>query len=81
AAIGNVSVEVKRLANSQTLVSGTSYANSTTPIGQGSLTITLGAWVTDGAEDPNAPYNPASPPTYTSFTDKPGATPVTINIG
>ncbi|MEO6277108.1 flagellar filament capping protein FliD [Roseateles sp.] len=71
AAIGNVSVEVKNLASSQTLVSGTPFASSTTTVGQGSLTITLGAWATDGA----------NPPTYTGFTDKAGATAVTINIG
>jgi len=71
AAIGNVAVEVKSLASSQTLVSGTPYANSATTVGQGSLTITLGAWATDGAD----------PPAYTGFTDKAGATAVTINIG
>ncbi|PTT76217.1 flagellar hook protein [Pelomonas sp. HMWF004] len=68
AAIGNVSVEVKALAQSQTLVSGTPYASSTTTVGQGSLTITLGAWATDA--DGN-----------TTFTDKAGATAVTIEIG
>lgn len=71
AAIGNVSVDVKQLAQAQTLVSGTAYASSTTTVGQGSLTITLGTWATDGA----------TPPTYTGFTDKPGATAVTVNIG
>ncbi|HEY0954441.1 MAG TPA: flagellar filament capping protein FliD [Roseateles sp.] len=71
AAIGNVSIEVSKLAQSQTLVSGTPYAASTTIVGQGSLTITLGKWATDGAV----------PPTYTGFTDKAGATPITINIG
>jgi flagellar hook-associated protein 2 len=68
AAIGNVSVEVKALAQSQTLVSGTPYASSTTTVGQGSLTITLGAWGKD--VDGND-----------TFTDKAGATPVTIEIG
>ena len=68
AAIGNVSVEVKALAQSQTLVSGTPYANSTTAVGQGSLTITLGAWGKD--VDGND-----------TFTDKAGATAVTIEIG
>ena len=71
AAIGNVSVDVKKLAQAQTLVGGTSYASSSTTVGQGSLTITLGTWATDGAD----------PPTYTGFTDKAGATAVTINIG
>lgn len=71
AAIGSVAVSVSKLAQSQTLVSGTPYASSTTTVGQGSLTITLGKWTTDGAD----------PPTYTGFTDKAGATPITINIG
>lgn len=71
AAIANVAVDVKQLAQSQTLVSRTAYPNATTALGQGSLTITLGAWATDGAD----------PPTYTGFTDKAGATPITINIG
>lgn len=71
AAIGNVSVDVKKLAQAQTLVGGTSYASASTTVGQGSLTITLGTWATDGAD----------PPTYTGFTDKAGATAVTINIG
>lgn len=71
AAVGNVAVQVNQLASAQTLVSGTPYASSTTTVGQGSLTITLGAWATDGA----------TPPTFTGFTDKAGATPVTINIG
>ncbi|MDR7334980.1 flagellar filament capping protein FliD [Roseateles asaccharophilus] len=71
AAIGSVAVSVSKLAQSQTLVSGTPYAGSTTTVGQGSLTITLGKWATDGAD----------PPTYTGFTDKAGATPITINIG
>ena len=65
AAVGNVSIEVSKLAQSQTLVSGTPYASSTTTVGQGSLTITLGAWGSNN----------------TTFTDKAGATPITINIG
>lgn len=71
AAIGNVAITVQALAQSQTLVSSTPYASSSTVVGEGSLTITLGQWVTDGAD----------PPTYTGFNDKAGATPVTINIG
>jgi flagellar hook-associated protein 2 len=71
AAIGSVSVDVKKLAQAQTLVGTTSYASATTTVGQGSLTITLGSWATDGAD----------PPTYTGFTDKAGATAVTVNIG
>jgi flagellar hook-associated protein 2 len=65
AAIGNVSIEVSKLAQSQTLVSSTPYASSTTTVGQGSLTITLGAWGSNN----------------TTFADKAGATPITINIG
>ncbi|KQY86504.1 flagellar filament capping protein FliD [Pelomonas sp. Root1444] len=65
ASIGNVSIEVSKLAQSQTLVSGTPYASSTATVGQGSLTITLGAWGSNN----------------TTFTDKAGATPITINIG
>ena len=68
AAIGNVSVEVMKLAGAQTLVSGTPYAASTTPVGQGSMTITLGAWGKDADNNP-------------TFTDKAGATAVTINVG
>lgn len=74
ASVGNVSVDVKQLASSQTLVSGTPYANATTPVGQGSLTITLGAWAT--TKDANGTIT-----SYDGFTDKAGATPVTINIG
>jgi flagellar hook-associated protein 2 len=69
AAIGNVAVQVNQLAQSQTLVSGTPYTSSTATVGQGSLTITLGAWAKDA--DGN----------ITGFTDKAGATPVTIEIG
>jgi flagellar hook-associated protein 2 len=65
AAIGNVSIEVSKLAQSQTLVSSTPYASSTTTVGQGSLTITLGAWGSNN----------------TTFADKAGASPITINIG
>jgi len=65
AAIGNVSIEVSKLAQSQTLVSSTPYASSTTSVGQGSLTITLGAWGSNN----------------TTFADKAGASPITINIG
>lgn len=71
AATGNVSVRVDKLAQPQTLVSSTPYASSATVVGQGTLTITLGAWATDGA----------TPPTYTGFTDKAGVTPITVNIG
>jgi flagellar hook-associated protein 2 len=68
AAIANVAIDVKQLAQSQTLVSGSAYPNATTPLGQGSLTITLGAWGKDASNNP-------------TFADKAGATPLTINIG
>ncbi len=68
AAIGSVSVQVNQLASAQTLVSGTPFASAATTVGQGSLTITLGAWGSDGNGG-------------TTFTDKAGGTPVTINIG
>ncbi|MCY4743639.1 flagellar filament capping protein FliD [Pelomonas sp. UHG3] len=71
AAIGTVSVKVDALAQSQTLVSSNAVASATTTVGQGSLTITLGKWTTDGGD----------PPTYTGFTDKAGATPITVNVG
>lgn len=65
AAIGNLSVEVQALAQSQTLVGSTIYTNAQSTVGQGSLTITLGSWGANNA----------------SFTDKAGATPITVNIG
>ncbi len=68
AAIGNVSVQVSQLASAQTLVSGTPYASSTTTVGQGGLTITLGTWGTDSGG-------------ATTFAAKAGATPVSITIG
>lgn len=65
AAVANVSVSVSQLAQSQTLVSNAAYASSSTTVGQGSLTITLGSWSADNS----------------TFTNKAGATAVTINIG
>lgn len=67
AAIGNVRLEVFALAQSQSLASG-NYASSTATVGQGTLTIELGSWGSDG--------NGGS-----TFTSKAGKTPVTITIG
>ncbi|NCT81795.1 MAG: flagellar filament capping protein FliD [Comamonadaceae bacterium] len=64
AAIGNVSIQVDRLAQAQSLASG-SFANATSTVGQGTLTIELGSWDATG----------------TAFTSKAGKTPVTITIG
>jgi len=68
ASVGNVSVQVNQLAQAQTVVGTTAYASASTTVGQGSLTITLGAWGTDGNGG-------------TTFTDKAGATAITVNIG
>jgi flagellar hook-associated protein 2 len=67
AAIGNVSLEVFALAQSQSLASG-NFASSTATLGQGTLTIELGSWGSDG--------NGGS-----TFASKAGKTPVTITIG
>lgn len=67
AAVGNVSIEVSRLAQAQTLASGT-LSGSTATVGQGTLTIELGTWGSDG--------NGGS-----TFTSKDGKSPVTITIG
>ncbi|WP_422017180.1 flagellar filament capping protein FliD [Roseateles sp.] len=67
AAIGNVNLEVTKLAQAQSLASG-NYASSTATVGQGTLTIELGSWGSDG--------NGGS-----TFTSKAGKTPVTITIG
>jgi len=67
AAIGNVRLEVFALAQSQSLASG-NFASSTATVGQGTLTIELGSWGSDG--------NGGS-----TFTSKAGKTPVTITIG
>lgn len=63
-AVGNVTVQVDKLAQGQSLASG-NFAGSTATVGQGTLTIELGAWSTDGS----------------TFTSKAGKTPVTITIG
>ncbi|RZJ07243.1 MAG: flagellar hook protein [Rubrivivax sp.] len=74
AAVGNVSVEVKQLASSQTLVSGTPYANSTTVVGEGTLTVNLGTWARDVDGNPT---------TFTGKVDAEGAAiaPITVTIG
>lgn len=48
AAIGNVSLEVSSLAQSQSLASGR-FASSTATVGQGTLTIELGTWGANGS--------------------------------
>jgi flagellar hook-associated protein 2 len=63
APVGNVSVQVTQIATSQSIASPV-QTSSTAVLGQGSLTIELGAWSADGS----------------TFTSKDGATPVTINI-
>jgi flagellar hook-associated protein 2 len=65
AASGTYAVMVEKLASQQTLAS-TSVPSSTTAIGEGSLTIELGAW--DEQDPPQ-------------LVPKSGATPVTITIG
>jgi flagellar hook-associated protein 2 len=65
AASGTYAVMVEKLASQQTLASSP-LTSSTTPIGQGSLTIELGTW-----DDQDPPQ----------LTAKAGATPVTIDIG
>ena len=65
AATGSYAVAVDHLAGGQTLAS-TALASSATTVGEGSLTIELGAW--DGEDPPG-------------FLAKDGASPVTINIG
>jgi flagellar hook-associated protein 2 len=64
AAVGNVSIQVDALAKAQSLASRT-FASSTATVGQGTLTIELGSWGTDG----------------TTFTAKDGKTPLTLTIG
>jgi flagellar hook-associated protein 2 len=61
---GNYSVTVQQLASSQTLASGTSFANSGSAVGSGTLTLELGSW--DSGQ--------------TSFTGKTGGSPVSIQI-
>ena len=59
-------VSVSQLSASQSVVSpGGQYTDSTSPVGTGSITITLGTWSTG----------------QTAFTPKAGATAITIPIG
>ncbi len=64
AAVGTVNLQVDKLAQAQSLASG-SFTNASAVVGQGTLTIELGSWSSDGQ----------------SFTAKDGKTPVTITIG
>jgi flagellar hook-associated protein 2 len=64
AASGSYSVGVSRLAGGQTLA-GPAFAASTTPVGEGTLTLELGAW--DELDPPG-------------FTPKNGTAPVAITI-
>jgi flagellar hook-associated protein 2 len=65
ATAGNVSVQVTKLAASQSIASGVITGGSTGVLGQGSITIELGSWDTG----------------QTTFTPKSGATAVTIPVG
>lgn len=67
APVGTNTISVSQLASSQTLAGSTRYASSAAVVGEGSLTIQLGAWGTD--TDGN-----------TTFTDKADTAAVTINI-
>ncbi len=66
AATGSYSVNVTKLANSQT-VSSRAFGTSTSTLGEGTLTIELGSWQGE--------------PAPTGFTPKAGATAVTVTIG
>lgn len=70
-------VSVSRLASAQQLASR-AYADSSQPVGQGTLTIELGRWGTAPApsDDPEAPPAPGA-----AFIPKDGATAVSITIG
>jgi len=66
AATGSYSINVTKLANSQT-VSSRAFTSTASTLGEGTLTIELGKW--DGE------------PTPTGFTAKTGTTPLTVTIG
>lgn len=66
AATGSYSINVTKLANSQT-VSSRAFASSASTLAEGTLTIELGSW--DGEPAP------------TGFTAKEGASAVTVTIG
>ncbi len=63
AAVGSYSISVDRLAMAQSVTSAP-FAASTTTVGQGVMTLTLGSWSDD----------------LSTFTAKSGATPVDISI-
>ena len=66
AATGKYSVSVQNLAQAQT-VSSSAFASGSTLVGEGTLTIELGGYASDGSS--------------TAFTAKPGSTPISISIG
>lgn len=67
AQLGTYSVSVSQLASAQTLAGTTRYTSSSAPVGEGSLTIQLGSWGSDGGGN-------------ATFTDKAQTSAVTINI-
>lgn len=71
AAAGSYDLEVTTLAASQSLVSG-SFAATTTEIGTGTLTITLGT--------PTYNVSPADTTTYASFAADSSESAITVNI-
>lgn len=62
---GAYSITVSQLAKAQSVASSTYYAASSSTVGQGTMTISLGQWSTD----------------HSSFTQKSGSTPLTVTIG
>lgn len=68
AAVGSAQITVTQLAQSQTLATGTTFANTSASVGKGTITIELGTWATDSNN-------------VSTFTSKTGGTPVTITIG
>jgi flagellar hook-associated protein 2 len=62
---GSYSVTVSQLAKAQSVASTTYYPAASSPVGQGTLTFTLGTWTTD----------------HSGFTQKSGSTPVSVTIG
>ncbi|NMM36023.1 MAG: flagellar filament capping protein FliD [Glaciimonas sp.] len=66
AVAGNYNVEVQSLAQSQKLITGTGYANTTDVVGTGAITFNFGA------------YDTAVPPVFTGNTSK---TAKTVTLG
>jgi len=66
-AAGNLSVSVSQLAAAQSVATG-SFANASATVGAGTLTLQLGSWNLDGAQNP------------TTFTPKSGSSAVNISI-